>query len=69
MKKLFKIIDMHCSSCALTIDMDLGDLEGVAWSRTSYAKAQTEVEFNPQKTSEDLILQTIKQSGYSAIPI
>ena len=60
---------MHCSSCALTIDMDLEDLEGVAWSRTSYAKAQTEVEFNPLKSSEELILQTIKQSGYSAVPI
>ena len=65
-KKKFKILDMHCSSCALTIDMDLEDLDGVKKSQTSYAKAETEVEFDPQKISENLILETIKKSGYEA---
>ncbi len=58
---------MHCSSCALTIDMDLEDLDGVKKSQTSYAKAELEVEFDPQKVSDDLILETIKKSGYEAV--
>lgn len=66
-KKKFKITGMHCSSCALTIDMDLEDLEGVKSSSTSYAKAETEVEFDPDKVADDLILQTIKKSGYTAV--
>ena len=66
MKKKFKIIDMHCSSCALTIDMDLEDLDGVKQSRTSYAKAETEVEFELEKVSEEDVLRTIKKSGYTA---
>ncbi len=67
-KKKFKITDMHCSSCALTIDMDLEDLEGVKSSKTSYAKAETEVEFDTEKLNENTLISTIKKSGYSAIP-
>lgn len=66
-RKKFKITGMHCSSCALTIDMDLEDMEGVKFSSTSYAKAETEVEFDSEKITDDLILETIKKSGYSAI--
>lgn len=65
-KKKFKITGMHCSSCAITIDMDLEDLEGVKSASTSYAKAETEVEFDSSKVTDDLILQTIKKSGYTA---
>lgn len=67
-KKKFKIVGMHCSSCALTIDMDLEDLDGVKSAKTSYAKSETEVEFNPEKVSEKQIVDTIKKSGYTAIP-
>lgn len=66
MIKKFKITDMHCSSCALTIDMDLEDLDGVRGVKTSYAKGESEIEFDPQKVSEQKILETIKKSGYTA---
>lgn len=36
-----KIDGMHCTSCAMTIDMDLENLEGVKQSQTSYAKMET----------------------------
>jgi len=68
-KKKFKIKDMHCTSCSLIIDMDLEDLDGVEKSKTSYAKQATEVEFDPEKVSEQKILETIKKSGYNAIPL
>jgi len=60
---------MHCASCALTIDMDLEDLEGVKSSKTSYAKAETEIEFDYNKVAGDKILQSIKKSGYTAKPV
>lgn len=66
-KKKFKIIGMHCTSCAMTIDMDLEDLPGVKSAKTSYARAEVEVEFDSEKVKDDLILETIKKSGYSAI--
>lgn len=58
---------MHCSSCALTIDMDLEEFEGVKQVRTSYAKAETEVEFDPEKINEEDIIATVKRSGYTAV--
>lgn len=66
MKKKFKITGMHCTSCAMTIDMDLEDLEGVKASNTSYTKQETEVELDPQKASDNLVIETIKKSGYTA---
>lgn len=68
-KKRFKIIDMHCTSCALTIDMDLEDLEGVKSVKTSYAKSETEIEFDLSKVDDKIIFETIKKSGYKAEPV
>lgn len=67
-KKKFKITGMHCSSCAITIDMDLEDLSGVKKAQTSYAKGETEIEFDPSKVTNNLVLETIKKSGYEAVP-
>ncbi len=65
-KKKCKITGMHCTSCAMTIDMDLEDLEGVAKAHTSYAKQETEMEFDSDKISDKQILESIRKSGYSA---
>lgn len=64
--KKFKIIGMHCASCSMAIDMDLEDLEGIKSARTSYAKEETEVEFDPDKVSDNLIIEKIKKTGYTA---
>jgi copper chaperone len=66
-KKKFKIVDMDCTSCAVSIDWDLEDIEGVQSSKTNYAKGITEVELDPTKTKVDLVLKTIKKSGYTAV--
>jgi Cu+-exporting ATPase len=66
-KVVFKIIDMHCTSCSITIDGDLEDSEGVKSARTSYAKALTEVEFDPQSISEKEIITIIKNTGYTVV--
>lgn len=58
---------MHCTSCAMTIDMDLEEVEGVKSANTSYAKMETEVELDPDKVTDDAIIASIKKTGYSAI--
>ena len=65
-KVVFKIIDMHCTSCAMTIDGDLEDTGKVKSAKTNYAKGMIEVEFNPEKISPEDIIAIIKKSGYSA---
>ena len=68
-KKKLKIEGMHCNSCAMNIDFDLEDLEGVKSSKTSYAKQECEMEFDSDKVTDKTILETIKKSGYSATPL
>lgn len=65
-KKKLKIDGMHCTSCAMNIDFDLEDLEGVQISKTSYAKQETEVEFDEDQVKLDQLLIQVKKTGYIA---
>lgn len=62
----FQISGMHCTSCAMMIDGDLEDTEGVKESSTNYAKAQTQVTFNPAKINVEKITHIIQKAGYTA---
>lgn len=67
MKKIkLKIDGMHCSSCAMSIDMDLEDLDGVMEAKTNYAKQISEIEFDDNKIPAETILEQIKKTGYKA---
>lgn len=65
-KKKFKIKGMHCSSCAMNIDFDLEDIEGVNSASTSYAKQICEVEIDADKADSVKIISQIKKTGYTA---
>ena len=69
MKKKFKIIDMHCTSCAMIIDMNLEDLDGVSKAQTNYAKQVCEVEFDTNKITQARIMETIKKTGYTVVDV
>lgn len=62
-----KIKDMHCASCAMNIDGELEDTEGVLSSTTNYAKAQTQVEFDEEKVNIDKLLEAVTKAGYNAV--
>ena len=66
-KSVFKVIGMHCTSCSLSIDGELEDTDGVEEAFTNYAKAETEVKFDPQKISPSKIIKIIKTVGYEAV--
>lgn len=69
MKKLkFKIDGMHCSGCAMNIDFDLEDLDGVKSAKTSYARQETEVEFEEEKITEEDVEKQINKTGYRVKP-
>ncbi len=64
-KKKLKIEGMHCTSCAMNIDFDLEDLEGIKSAKTSYAKMVCEIEFDSEQVDISRIIRTIKTTGYS----
>ena len=55
---------MHCSSCALNIDGELEDVEGIFEASTSYAKATTKVRFDPKKVDKKKLVNAIEVAGY-----
>lgn len=67
MKKfILNIEGMHCSSCAMNIDFDLEDLDGIKSAKTNYAKQKCEVEFDENKINVEKILNQVKKTGYKA---
>lgn len=68
-RRILRIAGMHCSSCAIAIDLDLEDLPGVEEARTNFARALTEVVFDPARVDLDAIIATIREAGYAAQPV
>lgn len=60
------ITGMHCTSCALNIDGELEDADGVQESRTDYARQKTTVVFDPEKITQERILAIIASLNYTA---
>ncbi len=63
-KERLSIKGMHCASCALNIDEELEELEGITEAKTSYRKQTTEVLFDETRTGIDKIHETIRSLGY-----
>jgi Cu+-exporting ATPase len=59
-----KTSGMHCSSCAVNIDLTLEDLPGVKTANTNYAKSITIIKFDSQEIDQQHLVQTIKKLGY-----
>lgn len=59
---------MDCAACTIEVDGSLEDLDGVASSKTSYARQLVEVEFDPEKVNVVTLLKAIKDLGYTAVP-
>jgi copper chaperone CopZ len=64
--KKFLITGMHCTSCAINIDGELEDTDGIKSAATNYAKQTTEVAYDPAKVTDEQIIAAIKTAGYSA---
>ena len=61
-----KTTGMHCGSCAMLIDMTVGDLAGVDSVKTDYATGTTTVSFDEETVSLDDVVAAIRSAGYDA---
>lgn len=57
---------MHCSSCAMLVDMTLGDLNGVVSSKTDHATGETVVTYDDAIVTVDEIKRAVRGAGYEA---
>ena len=60
---------MHCTSCAMNIDFELEDLEGVKEAKTHYAKQTSVVSFDPEKVTQEQMIAVITKLGYEAVVV
>lgn len=60
----FSIDGMHCTSCSMSIDSELEELDGVHSAATSYAKQKTVVEYDPEKVTTKKMMAAIQKLGY-----
>jgi len=63
-KTVLKLSGLHCTSCAVNIDLTIEDIPGVKNSCTNYAKSESKITFNPSETSLDSIKNAIHNLGY-----
>lgn len=57
---------MHCMSCAMLIQMNVGDLDGVDAVDADLASGMTEVDYDPAVVDVETIVDEIVRSGYGA---
>ena len=62
-----KLSGLHCTSCAVNIDLTLEDVPGVIKSTTNYQKSESKIEFDPSKTNLKSISKEILGLGYKVI--
>ena len=62
-KKSYKVLGMHCTSCPLLIESDFEDL-GVKAS-CNYARESLDVEYDETKFDEQKIRAIVETAGYN----
>ncbi|MDZ4672447.1 MAG: heavy-metal-associated domain-containing protein [Phototrophicales bacterium] len=63
-KEQFKITGMHCTSCAMNIEGELEDLQGIIKADVNFPKQITHVEYDEKIVSAQQIITTIEKLGY-----
>jgi Cu+-exporting ATPase len=64
----FKVEGMSCASCAARIEKRLQREKGVIQANINFASEKLQVQFNPEEINKEIIVQTVKDIGYDAIP-
>ncbi len=68
-KEIFSVPDMHCSSCAMTLEGLEDELPGIKRINASYHKQRLEVEYDEQVLASSQIKAAALELGYTLIPM
>ena len=61
------IANMHCSSCVIRIELELGMTPGVIKAEASNLTNAVDVEYQPERTSYDALKAAIARAGYRVV--
>jgi len=63
-----EVTGMHCHSCAMMVDMAVGELGGVSDSHTEYSTGESVVAYDDEVVTLQEIVDAIRSAGYDARP-
>lgn len=64
-----RIVGLDCVTCSLVIRRALERLKGVRDVGVSYMMDLVLVDYDPNVLTKEVILTTIKKTGYEAVPV
>ncbi|MFH1391879.1 MAG: heavy metal translocating P-type ATPase, partial [Candidatus Diapherotrites archaeon] len=66
-KESIIVTDMHCASCALTIEKNLGKVPGVKSANVNFVNSKATVTYDNSKTNRSMLEESIEKSGYGVM--
>ena len=66
-KRIFPVTGMSCAACAARVGKTLGAQQGVRQAAVNFAAATVVVEYDPDRTSPELLAQAVAEAGYGLI--
>ena len=66
-KTTIGIIGMHCSSCVVTIENSLKEIDGVADAKVNFASEKAHILYDPAKVTREKLEEAISRTGYTPI--
>ncbi|MDD1721583.1 MAG: heavy metal translocating P-type ATPase, partial [Euryarchaeota archaeon] len=63
----FNVLGMTCTMCALAIEKQLSDQEGVAHANVNFALGQATVTYDPKSIRPKQLVQAIRDVGYDVL--
>lgn len=66
-KRIFPVTGMSCAACAARVGKTLGAQQGVRQAAVNFAAATVAVEYDPDRTSPELLAQAVAGAGYGLI--
>jgi Cu+-exporting ATPase len=61
---ILPVTGMTCANCVATVERNLRKLDGVVTADVNLASERASVEYNPQETDQQAIIQRIQRAGY-----
>ena len=62
-----RVEGMSCGHCVKAIEGSVGELSGVESVKVNLADKKVDVKFDEAKVSQELIIETIDDQGYSVV--
>ena len=66
-RKIYPVLGMGCAACVARVESALRECEGVKEASVSLASSSARIDFDPGRTSPDLLRKSVVDAGYDLV--